>query len=91
MKLENKVPVNPVRKNKVRGGDLDKSFSIVIRNREHFYVVVKWLDENIGRGKWKINGKVLKFLKQGKSISRTVKFTSDEYDADQTRLALSLM
>jgi len=68
------------------------SFRLTIRDREHFYRVVKWMNENVGKGsdKWTVEGRVLKSLKQGKSVDRKVYVYRQDFD-ESSALFLSLI
>ena len=67
-------------------------FRLIIRDEPHFYRVVKWLNENVGKGsdKWTMEGRVLKTLKQGKSVDRKVYIYLAEFDISSS-LYLSLI
>ena len=62
------------------------SFRVNIRDREHFYSLTKWLNENVGKGEknWTMEGRVLKVLKQGKSIDRKVYIFKTDFDVSST-------
>jgi hypothetical protein len=79
-------PVNLKEQNAVH------SFRIVIRDSEHFYRLVKWLNENVGKGqdKWTMEGRVLKTLKQGKTIQPKVYIFNPAFDPSSA-LYLSLI
>ena len=68
------------------------SFRLTIRDREHFYRVVKWMNENVGKGadKWTVEGRVLKSLKQGKSVDRKIYVYRQDFD-ESSALFLSLI
>jgi len=68
------------------------SFRIVIRDSEHFYRLVKWLNENVGKGqdKWTMEGRVLRTLKQGKTIQPKVYIFNPAFDPSSA-LYLSLI
>lgn len=68
------------------------TFAVTIRDRDHFYKIVNWLNTNVGKGedKWTMEGRVLKSLKQGKSITRKVYVFRPDFDAEAS-LYLSLL
>jgi hypothetical protein len=68
------------------------SFRLTIRDREHFYRVVKWMNENVGKGsdKWTVEGRVLKSLKQGKAVDRKIYVYRQDFD-EGSALFLSLI
>lgn len=68
------------------------SFNITIRDREHFYKIVTWLNKIVGRGedKWTMEGRALKSLKMGKSITRKVYVFQEDFDASSA-LYLSIL
>lgn len=70
------APVNLKEKNAAH------SFRILIRDREQFYKIVNWLNTNVGKGEsaWTMEGKVLKNLKQGKTINPKVYVFKDDFD-----------
>lgn len=68
------------------------TFRVMIRDREHFYKLIKWLNDNVGKGedKWTMEGRVLKTLKQGKSVSPKVYIFKQDFDPASS-LYLSLL
>ena len=80
------IPVNLKEKNAVH------DFRITIRDRDHFYRLVNWLNENVGKGedKWTMEGRVLRVLKQGKSVSPKIYIFREDFDATSS-LYLSLL
>ena len=58
------------------------SFRVTIRDREHFYKIVKWLNENVGKGadKWTMEGRVLKTINRGKTVSPKVYIFRTDFD-----------
>ena len=58
------------------------SFRITIRDRVHFYKLVKWLNENVGKGtdNWTMEGRILKTLKAGKTVSPMVYIYKHDFD-----------
>jgi hypothetical protein len=78
-------PVNLKEQNAVH------SFRLTIRDREHFYRVVKWMNQNVGKGsdKWTVEGRVLKSLKQGKAVDRKIYVFRHDFD-EGSALFLSL-
>lgn len=68
------------------------SFKLVVRDREHFYKIVNWLNVNIGRGKhrWTMEGKVLKAIKSGKTINPKVYIFDEKFDIESA-VFLSLL
>lgn len=68
------------------------TFRVTIRDTDHFYKLVNWLNINIGKGndKWTMEGRVLKSLKAGKSINRKVYIFREDFDPASS-LYLSLL
>jgi hypothetical protein len=68
------------------------TFRVTIRDREHFYRLVKWLNENVGRGedKWTMEGRVLRRLKQGANVNPNVYIFRQDFDPSSA-LYLSLI
>lgn len=68
------------------------TFRVTIRDRDHFYKLIKWLNENVGQGedKWTMEGRVLKTLKQGKSVNPKVYIFKQDFDPASS-LYLSLL
>lgn len=75
-KQETKEPVNLKEINAVH------SFRVTIRDREHFYKIVKWLNDNVGKGtdKWTMEGRVLRTLNKGNTISPKVYIFKPDFD-----------
>lgn len=67
------------------------TFRLVVRDREHFYKLVNWLNENVGKGadKWTMEGRVLKRLKAG-TVSPNVYIFRQDFDP-ASALYLSLI
>ncbi len=67
-------------------------FRVVIRDREHFYRLVKWLNDNVGKGqdKWTMEGRVLKTIKQGKTVNPKIYIFKPDFDS-ASALYLSLI
>lgn len=68
------------------------SCRISIRDREQFYKIVKWLNNNVGMGedKWTMEGHVLKKLKQGNAVNTKIYIFIKEFD-DSSFLYLNLL
>lgn len=68
------------------------SFRIVIRDREHFYRLVKWLNDNVGKGAdhWTMEGRVLKTINQGKPVNPKIYIFRPDFDTT-AELYLSLI
>jgi hypothetical protein len=68
------------------------TFRVTIRDREHFYKLVNWLNENVGKGedKWTMQGRVLKTLKTGKSVNPVIYIFREDFDPASS-LYLSLL
>lgn len=68
------------------------TFRVTIRDRDHFYKIVNWLNANVGKGedKWTMEGRVLKSLKQGKTVSPKVYIFREEFE-ESASLYLSLL
>ena len=83
---EKVLPVNLKEQNAVH------TFRVVIRDREHFYKLVKWLNENVGKGedKWTMEGRVLKRLKQGTAVNPNIYIFRADFDPSSA-LYLSLI
>jgi len=85
-KQETKVgPVN------LKEQNASHTFRVSIRDKEHFYKLVKWLNENVGKGadKWTMEGRVLKRLKNG-SVSPNIYIFPKDFDP-ASALYLSLI
>jgi hypothetical protein len=67
-------------------------FKLTIRDRDHFYKIVNWLNSNLGKGEeyWTMEGRVLKTLKQGKPATPRVYIFKQEFD-ESASLYLSLL
>ena len=68
------------------------NFRVTIRDRDHFYKLVNWLNTNVGKGadKWTMEGRVLKTLKQGKTVSPKIYIFKTDFDPSSS-LYLSLL
>ena len=68
------------------------TFRVIIRDKEHFYKLVKWLNENVGKGedKWTMEGRVLKRLKQGATVNPNVYIFKQDFNP-ASALFLSLI
>ena len=68
------------------------TFRVTIRDRDHFYKLVNWLNTNVGKGqdKWTMEGRVLKTLKGGKSVSPKIYIFKQDFDPASS-LYLSLL
>ena len=68
------------------------SFRIAIRDRDHFYKIVNWLNQNVGKGsdKWTIEGRVPRALKKGKVVSPLIYIFQEDFDTTSS-LYLSLL
>lgn len=68
------------------------TFRVTIRDTAHFYKIVNWLNENVGKGqqKWTMEGRVLKVLKQGKPVNKAVYIFRQDFDP-QSALYLNLL
>ena len=75
-KTTSQAPVNLKAKNALH------TFRVTIRDEVHFYKLVNWLNTNVGKGedKWTFEGKVLKFLRQGKTVSPLVYIFKEGFD-----------
>ena len=67
-------------------------FRITIRDRQQFYKIVNWLNENVGRGEdnWTMDGRVLRTLKSGKLASPKIYIFREDFDTTSS-LYLSLL
>ena len=68
------------------------TFKVTIRDRDHFYKIVNWLNANVGKGedKWTMEGRVLKNLKMGKTVSPKVYIFKQDFD-ESSAIYLSLL
>lgn len=68
------------------------TFRVQIRDREHFYRLVNWLNQNVGKGEdhWTMEGRVLKTLKTGKTVSPKIYIFREDFD-ETTSVYLSLL
>ena len=59
------------------------TFKLAIRDRPHFYKIVNWLNENVGKGTdfWTMEGRILKKLKSGQTTDTAVYIFIDDFDA----------
>lgn len=73
---DTKTPVN------LKEQNASHIFRVTIRDREHFYKIVKWLNENVGKGedKWTMEGRVLKTLKVGKTVTPKIYVYPADFD-----------
>ena len=80
------TPVNLKEKNAAH------TFRVTIRDRDHFYKLVNWLNTNVGKGedKWTMEGRVLKTLKQGKTVNPKIYIFRADFDTSSS-LYLSLL
>lgn len=80
------VPVNLKEKNAIH------TFRITIRDTVHFYKIVNWLNTNVGKGEgnWTMEGRVLKTLKQNKTVSPKIYIYKADFD-ESNSLYLSLL
>lgn len=70
------------------------TFRVTIRDRDHFYKLVNWLNSNVGKGedKWTMEGRVLKTISKGKSVNPKIYIFSEDCNFDSTSsLYLSLL
>ena len=83
---EKALPVN------LKEQNAEHTFRVVIRDREHFYRLVKWLNDNVGKGqdKWTMEGRVLKTIKQGKTVNPKIYIFKPDFDT-ASALYLSLI
>ena len=83
------VKVQPVN---LKEANAQHTFGVMIRDREHFYRVVNWLNTNVGKGvdKWTMQGRILKTLNTGKSVNTSVYVFLQEFDPSSA-LYLSLI
>ena len=67
------------------------SFCLTIRDTTHFYKIVDWLNKNVGKGSnfWTMEGRVLRHLKQGNTVSPKVYIFTQDFDTNSV-LYLSL-
>jgi hypothetical protein len=68
------------------------TFRVLIRDREHFYKMVEWLNTNVGKGSenWTMEGRVLKTIKQGKTVNPKIYIFKADFDPSSA-LFLSLI
>lgn len=68
------------------------SFRVTIRDREHFYKLVNWLNQNVGKGMefWTMEGAVLRKIKDGKTATPKIYIFKEDFDVSST-LYLSLL
>lgn len=85
-KIVKEVPANLKEKNAAH------TFRVTIRDREHFYRLVNWLNVNVGKGedKWTMEGRVLKTLKGGKTVNPKIYIFIESFDPASS-LYLSLL
>lgn len=80
------TPVNLKEQNAIH------TFRVTIRDTAHFYRIVDWLNKNVGKGedKWTMEGRILKILKQGKTVSPKVYIFKPDFDVEAS-VYLSLL
>ncbi len=68
------------------------TFRVTIRDREHFYKIIHWLNANVGKGtnNWTMEGHALKQLKQGKMPTPAFYVYKEDFD-ESASLYLSLL
>lgn len=68
------------------------TFRVTVRDREHFYKLVNWLNSHIGKGeeKWTMEGRVLKALKAGRTVTPMIYIFTPGFDPSSA-LYLSLL
>jgi hypothetical protein len=68
------------------------TFRVIIRDRDHFYKLVHWLNANVGRGEenWTMEGRPLKSLKGGKTVNPKIYIFKEDFD-EASSLYLSLL
>lgn len=61
-------------------------FRVTIRDREHFYKIVNWLNTNVGKGedKWTMEGRVLKKLVNGVTVSPNIYIFNQDFDTESS-------
>lgn len=59
----------------------ERAFTVLIRDRDHFYKIVRWLSKNVGNGKthWTMKGRILRRLSSG-PVSTTIIIKNDNVD-----------
>ena len=84
--MKNIAPVN------LKEQSAKYTFRVTIRDTKHFYKIVNWLNTALGKGtdKWTMEGRALKILKEGKSVSRRIYIYSDDFE-ESSALYLSLL
>ena len=84
--VTSKEPVN------LKEQNAPHTFRVTIRDRDHFYKLVNWLNANVGKGedKWTMEGRVLKTLKGGKTVSPKIYVFREDFDPSSS-LYLSLL
>lgn len=57
-------------------------FRVPIRDREHFFRIINWMNSNVGKGRefWSIEGKVMKHLDRNKTVVKTIYVYVDDFD-----------
>lgn len=68
------------------------TFKVTVRDRDHFYKLVNWLNANVGKttDNWTMEGRVLKQLNIGKTVNTKVYIMRVDFDPS-TALYLSLL
>jgi hypothetical protein len=69
-----------------------QTFRIKIRDRTHFYKIVNWLNDNIGKGPnlWTMEGHPLKRIKEGVPVNPEIYLFKETVDSESI-LFLSLI
>jgi hypothetical protein len=59
------------------------SFKLTIRDKEHFYAIVDWLNKNVGKGSefWTMEGRPLRSLQKTRtSVKKSIYIFKDDFD-----------
>lgn len=79
---KNKAPAPKVQPVNLKEQNARHTFSLTFRDTEHFYRVVNWLNQAVGKGteKWTCQGHILRHLKTGKPHTSKVYVFVEDFD-----------
>lgn len=77
-----KAPTEKVHPVNLKEQNARHTFTITFRDTGHFYRVVNWMNSQVGKGgdKWTVQGRVLKTLKQQKTVTSKVYVFVENFD-----------
>lgn len=62
------------------------SFRVKVRDREHFYKIVNWLNLNVGKGTeyWTMEGHVLRAIRDGVTVAPLIYIFKEDFDVSSS-------